>query len=348
VTAGLLDGLRVLDFSLWQPGQYATQLLADLGADVLKVEPPGGDRMRALPDRFRAFNGHKRSIVLDLRSDQGRGEALRLAADVEVAVEGYRPGVADRLGVGYDQLKAVNPSLVYCSLSGFGQTGPLALVPGHDLNYQAYAGALAGPVGADPAWPGVLVGDQGGGLAAAFAILAAVVCARRTGEGEHIDVAMADVIASWVGPMKRPHERDAADTTPNLPGLGIFRTADGRHVVLGAALEDHFWSGLCAVLDMADLSGLSLAERSDRADELRAVIAAGVATMTADEAVAALAAADVPVAPVLTRREMLAHPHFVARGVVTTGPDGEPAIGHPVRFVNHPARPPGPVPPLPT
>jgi crotonobetainyl-CoA:carnitine CoA-transferase CaiB-like acyl-CoA transferase len=351
VTAGLLDGLRVLDFSLWQPGQYATQLLADLGADILKIEPPEGDRMRAFPDRFRAFNGHKRSLLLDLRRDVDRAEARRLAAEVEVVVEGYRPGAAERLGVGYDDLRAVNPALVYCSISGYGLTGPLAARPGHDLNYQAYAGALAPRSGESPTWPGVLVADQGGGLAAAFAVLAAVLRARRTGEGEHIDLAMADVVASWVGAIRRPqdmgHDDMGGDDDLDLPGLGIFATADGRHVVLGAAIEDRFWAALCHAVGLHEVAELSLEERSARADELRTALAAALARLDHDDAMARLEGADVPATPILTRAEMLAHPHFRARGIVTRGPDGKAAIGHPVRFLHHPARPPGPPPELP-
>ncbi|MCU1346714.1 MAG: acyl-CoA hydratase, partial [Acidimicrobiia bacterium] len=201
-TGGMLEDLKVLDLSLWQPGHYATQLLADLGADVLKIEPPGGDRMRVLPDRFVNFNGHKRSLVLDLKDDDDRNRLYELVANAEVVVEGYRPGVADRLGVSYEHLAAVNPAIVYCSISGFGQEGPLAADTGHDWNYQAYAGALLpGGVGTSAVIPGVLVGDQGSGLAAAFGIVSAVLCARRTGEGERIDVSITDLLATRAAPM---------------------------------------------------------------------------------------------------------------------------------------------------
>src|SRR5438309_4491412 len=130
---GLLSGVRVLDLTIWRPGPYATQLLAELGADVLKVEPPGGDPMRAYPGLFASLNVNKRGIVLDLKDEAGRRRALELVADADVVIEGFRPGVAGRLGVGYNDVRAVNPSVVYCSISGLGQHGPLALVPGHDL-----------------------------------------------------------------------------------------------------------------------------------------------------------------------------------------------------------------------
>ena len=137
---GLLSGMRVLDFGQWRPAPYATQLLADLGAEVLKVEQPGGDPMRAFPEIFATVAGHKRSVVLDLKDPRDRARALELAAEADVVVEGWRPGVAARLGVGPEDVRGVNPSVVYCSLSGFGASGPLRDAPGHDVNYQARGG----------------------------------------------------------------------------------------------------------------------------------------------------------------------------------------------------------------
>jgi crotonobetainyl-CoA:carnitine CoA-transferase CaiB-like acyl-CoA transferase len=204
----LLSGLRVLDLSVWRPGPYATQLLAEIGADVLKVEPPGGDPMRSYPELFASLNANKRSIVLDLKRDDDLGRALELAADADVLVEGFRPGVADRLGVGYSGVRAVAPSIVYCSVSGMGQTGPFRLVPGHDLNYQAWAGALT-PEGGAPEVSKLPIADLAGGMAAAFAVCAAVVRRQRTGEGEYIDTAMTDVLATWTGAAV-PRSRDAA------------------------------------------------------------------------------------------------------------------------------------------
>src|SRR4051794_2290810 len=146
---GHLAGLRVLDLTVWRPGPYATQLLAEQGADVLKVEPPGGDPMRSMPDLFDILGAHKRSVILDLKQDADRTTCLSLAAEADVFVESYRPGVADRLGVGYDAVSACNPAIVYCSVSGFGAIGPLARVPGHDVNYLASSGALR-PSGGRP------------------------------------------------------------------------------------------------------------------------------------------------------------------------------------------------------
>src|SRR4051794_16236374 len=140
MTPGLLSGLRVLDLSVWRPGPYATQLLAEIGADVVKVEPPAGDPMRSYPELFASLSANKRSIVLDLKSDGDRARVLELATAADVVIEGFRPGVSARLGVAYADVSRVNASVVYCSVSGMGQSGPLYLAPGHDANYQAWAG----------------------------------------------------------------------------------------------------------------------------------------------------------------------------------------------------------------
>lgn len=340
--AALLDGLRVVDLSLWQPGHTATQLLADLGATVVKVEPPGGDRMRPLADRFTNYNGHKRSVVLDLKQPGDIRRFLGLVAEAEVVVENYRPGVADRLGVGFTALATVNPAIVLCSITGFGQIGPLAAIPGHDHNFQAYAGAFAFPAVGPPLPSALLVGDQGSGLAAAFAILAAVLCARRTGEGEHIDVAIADLLAAWVAPMgSLGAAGSSAPRAETLPGMGAFLTADGVYVELGVYSEDHLWDTLCDALGLPECVGLSFAERSTRATELRALIVAAVITRARHELVSSLGALGVPIAPILTRDEMLELPNFRERGVLGVAPDGRTTVTHPIRYGVHPARGPG-------
>jgi crotonobetainyl-CoA:carnitine CoA-transferase CaiB-like acyl-CoA transferase len=272
---GLLDGVRVLDLTIWRPGPYATQLLADLGADVIKVEPPGGDPMRVYGGLFATLHANKRSIVLDLKQPDDRRRALELAGDADVVIEGFRPGVAARLGMGYDDVRGVNDGVVYCSLSGYGQTGDLTALPGHDLNYQAWAGVLA-PDGGEPIVPEVPIADLAGGLAAAFAVCAAVVRQLRTGEGEHIDVAMADVLATWTGavtpradgfPSEGGDDDDNGDEDEHdgrgrgVAGYGTFRTGDDRHLTLGVLTEDHFWSALCDVLHLTDVRDLDFTAR---------------------------------------------------------------------------------------
>jgi crotonobetainyl-CoA:carnitine CoA-transferase CaiB-like acyl-CoA transferase len=344
VTSGNLAGLRVLDLTIWRPGPYATQLLAEHGADVLKVEPPGGDPMRSMPDLFDILGAHKRSIVLDLKTDAGRERCLELAAGCEVFVESYRPGVAERLGVGYEAVAARNPAVVYCSISGFGAFGPLAQIPGHDVNYLAYSGALA-PHGKEPREPTVPLGDIGGGIAGAFGIVTAVLGARATGRGERIDVALTDVLSTWVGPVGSVKMVGVERPLAGVPGYGVFPTADGRHVAIGIMNEDHFWVGLCRGLDLphADLPN---AERNARVRELNGEIATAIAELTEAEALERLTAHDVPAAPVLDRAAMLEHPHFRERGVVVSRPDGHVTSGPLVRFEERPGHAPYGAPPL--
>jgi crotonobetainyl-CoA:carnitine CoA-transferase CaiB-like acyl-CoA transferase len=329
---GLLDGVRVLDFGIWRPVPYATQLLAEHGADVLKVEPPGGDPMRIYHELFATLHAGKRSIELDLKDPGGLARALELAAAADVVVEGFRPGVADRLGIGADAVRERNPSVVYCSISGFGQDGPLAAVPGHDLDYQAWAGVLA-PDGGPPVEAGVPLADLAGGLAAAFAICAALVRRSRSGEGERIDLAMADVLATWTGtaaPVATGVDREAR----GVAGYGVFEAAGGW-IALGVVVEDHFWSALCRVLGLDDVANLGYAERVADRDALQARLRAAIARRPRDVLVSELMAADVPVAPVLDRTGMSELDHFRHRGVVIETPWSPVATGPAVRLEHH-------------
>jgi crotonobetainyl-CoA:carnitine CoA-transferase CaiB-like acyl-CoA transferase len=333
---GPLTGLRVLDFTIWRPGPYATQLLAELGADVLKVEPPGGDPMRVYASLFASLSADKRSVVLDLKDNGDKARALELARDADVVIESYRPGVADRLGIGYEAVSAVNPSVVYCSVSGLGQDGPLALVPGHDLNYLAWSGALA-PEGGAAREPAVPVADLSGGMAGAFAICAAVVRKLQTGEGDRIDVAMADVLATWTG-TDRPEAEGVEQESQVPPGYGTFETADDRQLTLGVLTEDHFWRPLCETLGLeADVAALTFTDRMARGTQLKAAVAAAIRERGRDELIDKLLTAGVPVAPVLNREEMVELPHFKERGAVTSHPWSDPATGYPAKFTEHPA-----------
>jgi crotonobetainyl-CoA:carnitine CoA-transferase CaiB-like acyl-CoA transferase len=349
VAGALLEGLRVLDLGIWRPVPYATQLLAEMGAEVLKIEPPGGDPMRVFPQLFEVLNAGKASTVADLKTDDGRAEVLELAAGADAVLEGFRPGVADRLGVGYRAVRAVQPAIVYCSISGYGEDGPLAEVPGHDINYQAYAGTLA-PRGGRPVPATVPIGDLGAGMTAAMATVAACFRARATGEGERIDVAIADVLATWTGAVGEltPHGTDQAMN--GLPAYGIYAAADGRLISLGVLAETHFWASLCAALELDDLVGIPLADRVRRKAELDEVVRSAVSKLSSGEVMERMERHDVPVAPVLDRSGMLGHPHFRWRGTVRSDPrpghEGEVQMGHPARYQHHPARVLEPPPPL--
>ncbi len=331
-TAQFLRGLRVLDLSIWRPGPYATSLLVPLGADVLKVEPPGGDPMRHYAGLFAAINEGKRSVELDLKDAAGRGRALELAAEADVLVEGFRPGVLARFGLDAATVRARHPAVVYCSISGYGQDDPRAMLPGHDVNYQAWSGALTPEGGPATRVPQLPTADLAAGLTAAFGICAAVLGRATSGEGATLDISMTDVLATWTGANgSRPAgEPDGAhDPAPPIPGYGLFTTADGGQVALGVLNEQHFWAGLCRELDLEELGDLGFEERCRQGAALQEAVGRGIAALDRDAVVARLVAAGVPVAPVLDRAGMLAaapFPRFPIRLGLDTTPRPVPGL----------------------
>jgi crotonobetainyl-CoA:carnitine CoA-transferase CaiB-like acyl-CoA transferase len=307
----LLSRLLVLDLSIWRPGPYATSLLVALGADVLKVEPPGGDPMRHYAGLFESINAGKRSIELDLKDRGDRETALALAMEADVVVEGFRPGVMARLGMDAGTVRGANPALVYCSISGYGQDDPRAELPGHDVNYQAWAGALT-PEGGTARISPLPIADLAGGMAAAFGICAAVLGRHATGEGTYLDVSMTDVLATWtgrIGSADGDGEGGSSRSGP-VPGYGVFDTADNGQVALGVISEQHFWSNLCVELGLDDLAPLTFEDRSARGAETQGAVAEAIVRRCRDELVAALTAVGVPVAPVLDRKGMVASAPF--------------------------------------
>jgi crotonobetainyl-CoA:carnitine CoA-transferase CaiB-like acyl-CoA transferase len=320
---------------------HATQMLADLGADVLKIEPPGGDPMRGFPELFGDIASHKRSVIIDLKTDAGRAQALDLAADADVFTEGWRPGVAARLGLSYEAVSVRNPTIIYCSLSGYGQTGPLVDRPGHDLNYQALAGAVAPRGDETPSIPQVPIADLAAGTIAALCITAAWAKKVQSGEGDYIDVSMADVIASWVGPRNGVAMAGRTEPSPGSTGYGVYRCADDKFLTLAVISEDHFWRGVCDGLDLPQYRDLDHFARLDRFAECDAAIIGACAALERDDAVARLAATGAPVAPVLTPDEAGAEAVFRVRGVVHEDADGRRRIGFPARLTRHPVREPG-------
>ncbi len=261
-----LRGVRVLDLGIWRPVPYATQLLAELGADVTKVEPPGGDPMRVFGPLHDTLNGAKRAVELDLKTDGGRARLVGMMRDADVVIEGFRPGVAARLGAGFEDALAANPRVIYCSISGFGQDGPLAAAPGHDLNYQAWSGVLAARA-PEVHTSGIPVGDLAGGAFAAMAICAALARRGLVGverfEGERIDVSMADALVTWAGPDAGGELTEGESPGENFPGYGTFACRDGW-VALGVVTEDPFWRALCAVLGLDDVADLDVVRRVAR------------------------------------------------------------------------------------
>jgi crotonobetainyl-CoA:carnitine CoA-transferase CaiB-like acyl-CoA transferase len=357
--ADALRGIRVLDLSRLLPGPFLTMVLADMGADVVKVEDPRvGDYLRALPPakggmsgRFLAVNRGKRSLALDLKAPAQRDAFLQMVERADVVVESFRPGVMDKLGVGYAQLAAKNPKIIVCSISGYGQTGPYVHRAGHDLNYIALAGVLAmgGNAGGAPMMPGVQIADlAGGALWSATAILAALVGRERTGKGAHLDISMTEgalaLLAAELGNLDcgvRP-TRGSEALNGGVACYGIYRTSDDRYLAVGA-LEPKFWITLNQALGRPPNVAEIIGKPEDQA-KTRAELAAIFATKTAAEWNTALAPHDCLVEIVLEPDELSAHPLHRAREVFFTVDGGE-GVG-PVQQIRTPVgTPKQPLPP---
>jgi crotonobetainyl-CoA:carnitine CoA-transferase CaiB-like acyl-CoA transferase len=338
---GPLAGVRVLDLSRLLPGGYCTLMLADMGADVVKVEEPGrGDYIRFNPPMVgtesaphRALNRGKRSMTLNLKSPEGAGLLTRLAEHADVLVESFRPGVLERLGVGWPQLSARNPRLVYCAISGYGQDGPYRDRAGHDLNYMGYAGAasITGPRGGPPVVPGVQVGDMGGGgMLGAIGILAALFDRERTGRGRFVDASMMDGAFSWLSIHMGAFLADGVVPEPSAMHLSgahacyrIYRAGDGKYLTVGA-LEPQFWRALCEALGVPELIPRQFGP-PEEADAVAAELQALFDTRTRAEWLELLADLDACVGPVNDFAEAVRDPQVVARRLIAEV-DGE-AIG---------------------
>lgn len=331
-----LSGIRVLDLSRLLPGAYASQMLADFGADVIKVEEPGsGDYGRFMPPQlaggmslyFVAINRNKRSMTLNLKTPAGREIFLRMVRKADVVLESFRPGVMERLGLGYEQLKEVHPGLVYCAISGYGQDGPYRLRAGHDLNYAGYAGLLDYNRGArgEPAMPPTQLGDlAGGSFMAVIGIMTALFGRAQTGEGRMIDVSMTEGVMSLLPLTATAYLNAGVAPQPGksaldggLPCYNIYETLDGKHITL-AALEYKFWHTFCTRTGHLELlpfhTPVGPGEREEAIDMLRAIFK----TKTRDEWVAELAEIDACVGPVYSIDEALNDRHAQARGVSVT------------------------------
>ncbi len=330
-------------------------LLADLGAEVIKIESPGiGDYMRLIPPfvedartgeavgaAYLMVNRNKKSVGLNFRNPRGKPIFLRLARDADVILESFRPGAAERWGLGYDALRAINPRLVYCSLSGYGQSGPYKDRAGHDLNYIALAGLLAtnGIAEGPPIPPGVQVADLSGGMLAAISILAALVGRDKTGVGQYLDVSLFDGALSWAGTMiggtyaaGRQTERGRMQLNGGMACYNVYATRDGKYITLGA-IEPHFWSAFCKAVGREDLA--------PRAQEFEAIpeVAAIFKTRALAEWLEFFKTVDACIEPVRDFSEMLNDPQVKHRGLVTQS-GGIPQVGSVFVFAENPGLPP--------
>ena len=343
-----LHGIQVLDLTRLLPGPMATMHLADMGADVIKIEDTGaGDYARTLmgagsggmSEYFRVLNRNKRGLRLDLKQAGGREVFLRLAKRADIIVEGFRPGVVKKLGVDYDAVAAVNPRIVYCAITGYGQNGPYAMRAGHDINYIGYAGVLdqIGPGDGPPVVPNFQIADLlGGTLTAVMGILAALVDARAHGQGRYVDVAMTDaVLAHAVVPLValleqgHPPARASQRLSGGLPCYNVYATSDGRTMAVGA-LEPKFWHALCDALGCPELKSQHTVFGS-HGMPVKQRLAAIFASQTQSHWTQKLAHLDACVSPALTIEEALANEQFRARGMVVDE-NGAPQVAFPVKF----------------
>jgi CoA:oxalate CoA-transferase len=352
---GPLSRLLVLDLTQFLAGPYAAQIFGDLGARVIKIEPPGGEMTRAIAPHFvkgesayyLAVNRNKESLAIDLKSERGRAIMLDLVRRADIVLENFRPGVAARLGLGYDALKAVNPKIIVCAISGFGQTGPYRDRPAYDIIVQAMSGGMSmtGELGGKPVRAGIPLGDLSAGMYAVIGALAAVERARHEGVGAYIDVSMLDcqiamlvyqaayhLIAGEVpGPQGREHV--------SFPTYRAFRCRDGIEIVVAANTE-RMWSDLCGALDVGDLPAdprFRLNEdRLRHRAELAPLLEAAAARMSSDDLLGKLAAAQVPAGPINTLDRALADPQVRHRDMVAelTDSDGDTirVAGNPLKF----------------
>lgn len=343
---GKLAGIRVLDLTQFLPGPMMTLMMADQGADVLKVEPPGGDPARGMEPFeegesvwFRNLNRGKRCVTLDLKTDDGRARLWNEIEHADVFVESFRPGAIARLGFGHEAVAAHNPRIVYCSISAFGQRGPLANHPAHDLAVQAQAGFLSvnNMADGDPVVPGVASADLAAGLTALSGVLMALVGREKTGRGDYLDIAMFDSLLPWCA-----HTGGSAiaggdsPTSADQRSLGgaafyqVYRTADGKHIVLGGR-EEKFVANLLTALGRADLIPLGAAPAGEAQGPLAAFLRDAFARRTRAEWTDWFSGKDVAFAPVLDFREALNQPHVVERGLVIER-DGAHEIAPAIRF----------------
>ena len=337
-----LAGLKVLDFTTLLPGPYATQLLADMGAEVLRIESPTRpDLVKLMPpfvgsgtDKVSAahatLNRNKQSMAIDLKHESAKEIIHKLLPEYDIVIEQFRPGVMQRLGLDFETLKAIQPKLIYCSITGYGQTGPLKDRAGHDINYLALSGlaSFSGREDTGPVLSGTQIADiAGGSHHAAMAIMAAVIQRATTGEGRYLDISMSDAamaLTTMFGSNAMTSKEDPSYGQEMLNG-GLFydyyQTSDQRHISIGS-LEPNFALALLTLLELDEWKS-KIADQSHQTQQLlKAAISEKVAAQSLAYWQAAFAKIDACVEPVLTLNEAFKHPHFIARGMVTQALDG--------------------------
>jgi alpha-methylacyl-CoA racemase len=345
VPRGPLTGIRVLELGGIGPGPFAGMLLADLGAEVIRID-------RAGQQGHPVLSRGRRSVVIDLKHQRGVRLVAELAARCDAAIEGFRPGVAERLGIGPEDLRAVNPALVYGRMTGWGQSGPLAAAPGHDINYIALSGALhaIGLAGGDPVVPLNLVGDfGGGGMLLAYGVVCGILRAKMSGAGQVVDAAMTDGSAllmamayGYLGDGRWTDQRGVNHLDGGAPWYRTYRCADGRHIAVGC-IEPQFYTDFLRVLGLADDPGFQSQNDRQRWPLMHQRLEELFATRDRDDWAALFEGTQACVTPVLSMQEAPGHPHNRARSTFTTVEGATQPMPAP-RFAATPAGHPGPAP----
>lgn len=331
-----LQSIRVLDLTRLLPGPYCTMLLADFGAEVIKVEDPKrGDYARAYEPKldedstlFHSLNRNKKSVCLNLKSEEGKTEFLRMVENADVVVESFRPGVMERLDLDYEKLKKINNGLVYCAVTGYGQTGPYAKEPGHDINYLSYAGLLnlMGEKDGKPVVPATQIADIGGGaLPAALGIMLALFEREKSGKGQFVDISMMDGVISWLQTAlpnyltnNIPSYRGEQMLAGGLAAYAVYETKDYRFLSVGA-LEPKFWESFCKVIGKNDFIPLLQAPLQEQ-HRLKYEIQTIISQKTLGEWLTIFSNPEIDacVSPVLSFEEMVIDPQVIAREMIQT------------------------------
>ncbi|MDN3016175.1 CaiB/BaiF CoA-transferase family protein [Paenibacillus sp. BSR1-1] len=327
----VLEGLRILNLAEQYPGPYATLILSDLGADVINIERPnGGDPSRQFKAFYESLNRNKRSLAVDLKCEKGKKVFFDLARNADVIIEGYRPGVAKKLGISYEEVFAVNEQIVYASVTGFGQEGPYKSRPAHDISYQAISGMLYKQAdnGIPSLFSKLTIGDLSSGMFTVIGILSALLLRNQAGKGSYVDISMTDGLVSWmttdlfavINNLGKPG-------LPDEPGFEIYRTQDGKLISLSIAHEDWFWADFCHKAGLKQFSMLKGEERRTRFSELKEIVAQAISTKTQKEW-EEIFGNSIPYGSVLSLDEVPNDPQIKHRKMFVEVP---PLGGHPSR-----------------